>query len=356
MKIINICLETHDLDYATALSKSLLQHSKFFSIKFNRSHEDDKEWDLLLTDDMTIAAERTVYLTEDPSLESMNVDDGRYILYKYQQVSRISNMLRFAHSDFSKSEMISDETVQTNIISICSSSGGSGCTSVAMGICQELARFHGKKVLYISLEEFESTDTYFPESMFHNDNITKYLYAILFSNGRVSCIPEEYMLEDEYGIFAFRPVRGRNPLRALTGNEFLQFINHITREKIFTDLILDCGNGLDDTIVSAYQISSNICHVFGKSPNYNRRANYLFAVRNKVEKTNLLGLLNVFNKYSESEKYAAESIPESDQTTFVIEDEPTSFESVNGRKIVSVDKVFGQGIRQLVQHLVLSGK
>lgn len=354
MKTINICITTKDPDYDVALSRSLLQNSKHFSISVHQIKQDHHEWDLLLTDDMNTSNERTVYLADDPALESISEENNCYILYKYNQVGHISNILRLAHSSFSNSVMATDDTAQTNIICICSASGGTGCTSVAMGISQELSRFHGKKVLYISLEEFNSTDKYFPEVKYEANNINKYLYMILNKSDRKGHVSQGYMQEDEYGIFTFHPARGRNPLRELTGNEFIHFINHITKEKVFTDLILDCGNGLDDSILSAYQLSNINCIVTGKNPDFNRRNNYLMTVSNRIASRDSLGFLSVFNMFTEYEEEIADFIKENEKVHVIIEEDSTSFDVTDGRTVISLDKTFGKGIRDLVKCIALS--
>jgi len=354
MKTINICIATKDSDYDVALSRSLLLNSKRFTISVHQTNRDIQEWDILLTDDMSTSNERTIYLTDDPAFEDINAENNRYILYRYQPVGYISKILRLAHSGFSKSIMPTDDTEQTNIICICSSSGGTGCTSVALGISQELSRFHSKKVLYISLEEFESTDKYFPEVQFEANNINKFLYLILNNRHRIGLVSQGFMREDEYGVFAFRPAKGRNPLRELTGSEFVYFINHITKEKTFTDLILDCGSGLDDSILSAYQLSTTIFNVAGKNPDFNRRNNYLLTVSSRIPSRDALGILNIFNKYTEDEAEISDFLKEAEKVDLIIEEDSTSFGIINGRTVIFLDKMFGKGIRDVVKRLSIA--
>jgi len=355
MKTINVYLETKDFDYSTALAKSLQQHSKYFSIQIGKQEKESKDWDIYLTDDMNAFEQKIVYLTEDPKLATVNEENSCYILHKYQHVGHISNILRLAHSDYSQSELLSDETEHTNIISICASCGGAGCTSIALGICQELTRFHGKKVLYISLEEFVTTTNNFQDAYPVSNNIAKYVYSILNKRNCCTYAPAGYMMKDDYGIFAFYPTRGRNPLCELSRNEFIQFINHITSEKLFTDLVLDCGNGLGDAVVSALQLSAHIFHISGKRPDAHRRANYLSTVGNRMAIEDSTGIHEVLNFFVTPEPEDGEPLIETKIQLLTIEEDPTSFEVVNGRKVVSLDKMFGQGIRDLTQHLMLPG-
>lgn len=353
MKTINVYLETRDSDYSTALAKSLQQHSKFFSIQLSNPDMEHKEWDIFLTDDMKASQQKIVYLTEEPAQATINEENSCYILHKYQHVGYISNILRLAHSDYSKSEMLSDETEHINIISFCSSSGGVGCTSISLGVCQELTRFHGKKVLYISLEEFMSSTNYFQGSNLKANNIAKYVYAIQNNKSYCNYTSAGYMSRDDYGIFAFYPARGRNPMCELVGNEFIKLINHIASEKMFTDLVLDCGNGLGDTVVSAFQLSTHIVHITGKNPDTHRKANYLCTVANRIAASDSTGIHEVFNFYVTPEPEDGESLTETKKQYLTIEEDPGSFGTINGISVVSLDKMFGQGIRELAQHLIL---
>jgi MinD-like ATPase involved in chromosome partitioning or flagellar assembly len=353
MKTINVYLDTNDSDYNLALAKSLLQHSKCFTIQADSPQMEQEEWDIYLTDNMNASAERIVYLTEEPSLATVNEETSCYILHKYQHIGYISNILRLAHSDYSKSEMLSDETENANIICICATSGGTGCTSVSLGLCQELTRFHGKKVLYISLEEFESTLTHFPDAHHEANNITKLVYSILNLNGGCNSTPAAYISKNDFGVSAFHPARGRNPLRDLTGNEFIKFINHITKEKLFTDLVLDCGNGLDSSILSAFQLSAGIYHVTGKNPDHNRKSTYLRTVANRLTTKNATGIMDVHNFYVENEVEDGSPLIDDRKHKLTIEQDYSSFDIINECYVISLDKMFGQGIRNLAQHVIL---
>lgn len=359
MKTINLYLDTNDLDYSTAFSKSLLQHSKFFSIQIANpkfAQPEQYEWDIYLTDNMNSTAQKVVFMTEEPGLTTINEENSCYIIYKYQHIGQIANLLRLAHCNYSKTELLSDETEQSNIIGVCSSSGGTGCTSIALGICQELTRFYGKKTLYISMEEFESTGSYFPNSCDETNNLTRFIYGMIHKDANRSRTPLGYMIKDDYGVYAFHPASGRNPLRELNENEFIQFINRITAEKYFTDLIIDCGNGLDNSIVSALQLSSSILHVTGKIPSIQRKENYLRTLENRLATNSTTDIIEVINYYGSDEVDGMESMVEAKITELTIEEDFSSFSDLNGHKVISLDKMFGQGIRDLVQHVILPCK
>jgi hypothetical protein len=368
MKTINICLITKDPEYSMALSRSLQQYSKAFSLEIGsiqqgglvgklRQQQGKKtyeinDYDILLTDDMDASAERAVYLATDPASSWSDEESKIFIIYKYQYVGSISNIIRLAHSAYSNTEMCSNETEKTNIISICGSNGGSGCTTIALGVCQELARFNRKKVLYLCMEEFESTSAYFSEAKPKANNITRYLYSMLHTSEASSRTPEGYVVSDEYGVSTFIPAKGRNPLRDLTCREFVLFINQITKNGIYSDLVLDCGNGLDDSIVSAFQLSTWICHVIGKSTDVSRGELYRMTVGNRCEMKDFTKWLDVYNLWKDSGEEETESLRGSTKEKLIIPEDPSSVYFENGRRHITIDKVFGQGIHALTARLI----
>ena len=345
MKTINLCLLINEPEYSTALSISLLTNYKYFSIET----DNNLPFDILLTDDMKLTEERAVFLTEDPTNERVDEEGKIFVLYKYQHIGRISNILRLAYSVFANDEIMTEEIEKTNIVSICSSDGGVGCTSVALGISQELARFHGKQVLYLNLEEFESTAFYFPDANGGSNNISRFIYTLLYSQNGENRSPIGYLVKDGYGISTFRPAKGRNPLRDLNDNEFVKFMKQILKENVYTDLIVDCGNGVDESIISALSLSGHVFYVMGKSTNSDRMKAYLRTVSNRGEALDKSIWSHVYNFYWEQEK--PENINQNDYETVIykIRDAESSFERMNGQINISIDKDFGQGVRQIVE-------
>jgi len=357
MKTINIVLATTDLDYGEALSRSLQLYNRYFSIRLTKSAPSEdiignrSDYDILLTDQFETTAPRIVYLTSDPDAVKTDERKQMFSVYKYQPASQIAAILRLAHSSFSKTEIVTDETEQTNIVCIGSSSGGSGCTAIALAICQELVRFHGKIILYISLEEFESTADYFPAGNQETNNISRYLYSILKHPDEVKITPQGYMLQDDYGIKAFHPAKGRNPLRELLEGEFGKFITHITKEKCFSHIVIDCGNGFDNCIRSAFRLSKTIVHVEGKSTCDTRQKSYINTVASCCGGLEADELLNVRNFYLEPEENDLSIEQDTTIKILTIEEDPGSFEVLDGRRFISLDKAFGAGIREIADRL-----
>jgi hypothetical protein len=281
MKKISILLWTKDTEYGSALAMSLNNLSKRFSIRMVQACDESCEalekgdYDLVLTDDMSKPIPKSVYLTEDYPSQRIQAERWIFVVYKYQPAGSIAKVLRMAHSVFSGTGMASDEALRCNIVTICSPTGGSGCTTVTLGICQELKRFHQCEVLYVSLEEFESTADYFPSTGFPSVNITRYLYLLLNHENTKDLDPESCMCQNEYGVYAFQPAMGRNPLRELDCWAFTQFINRIAEKSIFSYIVIDCGSGFDEAVKAAMQLSGEVCCLTSRSTPSHRISSYM---------------------------------------------------------------------------------
>jgi MinD-like ATPase involved in chromosome partitioning or flagellar assembly len=163
-----------------------------------------------------------------------------------------------------------------------------------------------------------------------------------------SCI-----MQDEYGVSTFVPSKGRNPLRELEGRDFIKFINHVTQEMSCSELVLDCGTGLDAAIVSALELSTKVCHVSGRNKDRNRKDAYLRTVSHRLGQSELFEMIEVLNFYDEPAPDSEELGKQVDKNVIIIDEDPASFTELNGHRFISLDKNFGLGIRQIADRLAI---
>jgi hypothetical protein len=356
MRTIKICLAFNEADYSTALAMSLMRVNRFLSI----GEYAKESYDLLLTDDPTLAADQMVYFTDEQMEEKIDEDKKIFIVYKYQPSGRISKILKLAYSLYSEMEMLSQNCEEANIISVCSSTGGTGCTSVAMGLCMELSRFHQQRVLYLNLEEFESTGMFFGEDCGGLQNITGYLYRVVYEQGGKIPSVVGYLTQNEHDIYAFRPSRGRNPLRELNESEFVKFMNAVLKEGLFSHVIVDCGTGMDDAIISAMRLSSKVCHLSSKSSHQTRTQTYLQTAKHKTGATDQENWVFVSNfqhmPYADLEdnlffKDETGNENQTETSGFKIPTDASSFAMIDGHMKIEMDKWFGNGVRNLLANI-----
>lgn len=344
MRTIQLCLAMNETDYGMSLARSLIQISRFFYI----GDQPMESYDLILTDDLSMSADKMVFFTDEQADEIVDINRKIFIIYKYQHAGQISKILNLAHSLFSETELISEHCEAATIISVCASAGGVGCTSIAMGLCLELAKFQGQRVLYLCLEEFESTTMFFPGAGMETPNIVGYLYRLLKGSQDKNPSVTGYLLQNEFAVFAFRPSPGRNPLRELNESDFIKFINAVLGEGIFSHVIVDCSNGMDEAISAAMKLSSKVCHVAADSVYHLRMQSYLqnalFRAGDAVKDDWIF--VNNFPKYTYDNWDLTPDNAE--ETDIMIPFDSSSFKNIDGRMMIMTDKLFGRSIQNLL--------
>lgn len=358
MDTITMHIIMKDFEYGRAFARGLQMQSRYFSViqeepcNFNIAQVN--EGSLVVCDDDNVeelVKAGCVILTEKKSDAIICEESKIFRIYKYQKVSDIARLLRLAYRIHYGKEVISQETEDTTIISIFAVEGGAGCTSIALGVCQELRRFHGKKVLYISLEEFVSTGDYFLTTL-DNLGIKHYLYLLLHKPNEVCITPDGYMTSDEYGVSSFYYPLGRNPLRQLKETEYVRFMNHIVNNSDFTHIVVDCGNGMDHAIQTNLAISSSCGFVCRKLTNEYRKDGYFLLNQNEKRETIFKEPVVIHNFYEEVDTDEFEPITnENNDDCFVFKDY-ASFETQNNKINILLDRNFGEGIREVTNRLI----
>lgn len=236
MEIITICVACKDDEYGEAIKEALVRNYDGFIVRLwdcNKS----LDCDIILTDELSRNGSNCVYLTEKLS----QGDSSNAMFYKYGNVRELAGKLLTVYSNRTGRKIVNRANRETKVFSVISAEGGTGCTTVSLALAQELIRFHGKKIMYISLETFPSTADYFQVNK--DCGMREYVYHILKGNfERCSCI-EDFVVKDDYGIETFRVFNERNPVLELRGEEFATLLGFLVDMNRYDFIIIDCGNG-----------------------------------------------------------------------------------------------------------------
>lgn len=286
---IQLLLVTDDCEYGRAFGKAMLHISsqifvdvlgkrEFFSKSKECSGEDEERSrvesaDLILWDGNEAEGAyggRIVMISEDPAMAVKNFAGKKFCIYKYSPAQCIAASLFEIYSSLTGKHAANIKRHEVRMLAFSSWSGGSGCTTLAMSVAQELCRFQGRKVLYLSFEEVESTG----EFMENTDGVKGagvYLYH-LFKPDRLKRIStadmhadypaiEGYIVRDGFGVEAFAPAAGRNPLKNLTDEELDVFIASIIDSGRYDAVIMDLGSCISGVSLSCMEMSEKICMV-----------------------------------------------------------------------------------------------
>ncbi len=267
MEVITILFVTNDLDYAEAFCDCITAENKsilltVLSEKAFKEYRKLEQFHLIVLDFM-ISEQRGdfVRLTEVKKEAEVESSYSQKDLYRYDTAENLSNRLAFLYCLKTGNTFIRPMKGSGTIIFFCSASGGTGKTSVTLGLAQDLARFHGKRVLYINYEELESTNQYFKVQ--EEKTLSAYLYYAEVGN-EFNKWTEAFTVSNEYGIRAFSASKGRNPLKLLNVQELAKFLEWIQKEASFDYILIDGDNSLKEETLWLISICDNFCTVNGE--------------------------------------------------------------------------------------------
>ena len=280
MENIVIGIVSADQDYAKALGLSLLSVCDDFLIKYYETNNFISDWnerditdqfDLILWDGREVEdtyGGKLILLAEKASLVKKDFHEKNFSLYKYSGASAITSELFEIYSCLTGRGTVFIRKDTVSLIAFGSWEGGAGCTTVTLAVAQELCRFHGDRILIVSLETIESTSKHFgyvPEIK----SIGEYLYRVLpeaiisddADTEKTAPFFESYIVKDLYGIEAFAPSRGKNPLSELTEEDIQKFIATVIDSGRYDAVLIDMGTCLSKAAVAVMEMANKICFV-----------------------------------------------------------------------------------------------
>lgn len=354
MENIKLAVITPDREYGRALGLALVDVYKNFTVTLYQNtpvHKELESFDLILREQEE-CGENIICLAEKPSMADKDFENRQFRLYKYSNVRQLAGELLFIYTFLTGRKAIPIKNQDTKIAVFGAAEGGVGCTSAAVAFAQDLRRFHNKKVLYISMEELESTLEYmepFPEGR----SISQYLYY-LFNDDSRERFPfiESFLVFDYYGVDAFLPSPGRNVLKSLSAEEMQYFISAAMDTGRYDFLVVDAGCSLDKSTLCCYEMANYICLVTrDHTGTYKeeRMMEYLLFLKGEQ-----LGgrMARVVNHYQEQEEEEEESLKTREDagllyTVCRLPEDPESFAAEQGIKMIRSDGAFGKTIGQI---------
>ncbi len=332
MENIRIALITKDKEYGRALGLALVDVYRNFTVTLFNSvpvHNELDTMDIVLSDiseDYEICG-KNIFLTEKNSQVDRNYEEGYFCVYKYSNVRQLAGELLFIYSAVTGRKAAPIRNVNAKIIVFGAVEGGCGCTSAAMGFARELRRFHEKKVMYLSLEELESTTNYM-EQFSEGKSVSDYLYYLLNSTADDKFpFLESYILVDEFGVEAFVPSPGRNVMKSLSPEEMQFFIGAVLDTGGYDMMIIDAGCSLEKSILTCYEMANNIFLVSSRE--------------NKIKEGRFIEYL----MYSKGEKVSDRVV----QVELPLD--PESFTIQGNIRNIKPEGVFGKKIKEMTDSI-----
>ncbi|MDO4176162.1 MAG: hypothetical protein Q4D99_01625 [Bacillota bacterium] len=281
MENLKLAIVSEDLAYNRALAMSIASSCRNLSVDTFSSKAFVKAWseyegkgtyydryDVILWAGDEISdsyGDNIVYLADKASLTNKDYANNRFCIYRYSTAHTIIAAIFDIYSHLTGRNAFFMKKSNTRLLGFASSRGGSGCTTVAMAVGQELCRFHGKKVMYLTMEDVESTECFAAGGTVAK-SVGEFLYRLLGREGiapgcEAGKIPflESYVVSSVFGIEAFAPTRGKNPLRELKADDMQKFLATLMDCGRYDAIVLDLSSCLTEAGIAAMRLADKIC-------------------------------------------------------------------------------------------------
>lgn len=281
MESLLVAVVSEDREYNKALAGALASVCRDLLVRTFSSRRFVKEWseyrgrgtycdtfDIILWAGDEISGsygDNIIFLADKTSMTGKNYEANRFALYRYAAVSVIAADIFdiYAHLTGRSAFFTKKQNVRT--FGFASARGGTGCTSIAMAVARELCRFYGKRVMYMSFEDIESVYG-FMSGHAEKKNIGEFLYRLLGRAGdkagrdrdRMPFL-DSYVMRDAFGIEAFVPARGKNPLRELGREDADIFLAAVMGCGRYDVIVFDFASCVTEASFHAMSLAEKIC-------------------------------------------------------------------------------------------------
>ncbi len=342
MGSVQIKISIKDYEYAVALAKALSCHYSEFHLKIRNAEENADDWDILLVDGDK--KEKCKKMREDPNVLGLcnywpkKTKEG--FIYRYSGVVEISSRILIAYGE--KSGKCLKDRPSGKIFGFTGAAGGVGKTVITIAVARELALSYNSNILYISLEEAESTSMYFPNDM-GKVNLSDYLYYI-FTNKEGSIDLRAFVLSDSYGVDGFRPCWSLNELRELSPDEISVFFNTIINK--YEYVLVDFGGHPWEATRLLCSLCTKIILIDDSGPLSLLRNQSLLRFCDSGKGNAFTDkIIAVHNKWTE------ESHVKDKKNEFFIEKDEESFQIKGNMIEIDIHNRFGMGVKKLAEEI-----
>ena len=291
MIIVNIDLK--DKEFEKRLSRAL---SGSFTVNLS---ENGSDGNILITDydAKSPCSEGAIYLADSRAV------CGDNIVYRFESAEHICKKVLYEYcryyDDYTKLALGSP----CGITGVCSARGGTGCSSIAIGIAQEMQRARKQQVLYISLDMIPFS----PAEAECEMNINRLLFNFFTRGFRKEDLTACLSL-DEYRVSYLNYVRPYNKLLQLQDREFVKFISTVAESGLFTHIVLDIGSGIGGIYDSAISLCSNIVKVSDESSDICMKDSVYEAHIRGLAAGSVISAVNKFTVHDDDETAASDAV------------------------------------------------
>lgn len=237
------------------------------------------------------------YLVDSPSVKMVNDEPA---ICKYQKIELTYKQILAIYSD--KAGVISDfdeESDKAKIITFFSVSGGAGSSSMAAACAKRLA-FTGKKTLYLNLELFGSSDTFFEaEGQFDMSDI---IYTLKSKKTNIALKLESCVKQDSSGVYFYSSPKLVLDMLEISKDDITVLLDEASSMGTFDVIVVDIDFFMKQDYLDIYRKANSIVVVGDGSEISNRKTESVYAALATMESGNENSIIEkmciVYNKFS----------------------------------------------------------
>lgn len=262
--------------------------------------------------DLKAIPERTAfaYLVDSPSLETVN---NKRTVCKFQKADLIYKeaLSLYSENPTNVTGFKSAGDGDTSVISYYSCSGGCGSSTVAAACCINLAS-KGKRVLYLNLEHFGTSQTFFNAT--GSFTLSDVIFALKSKKSNLTLKLESAVRKDQSGVFFYEACRNPLDIFEMTSDEIRRLIVELKSSGNYDFIIIDTDVQLDTSAINIMSYSNSMIFVSDGSEVANikfKRAYNAMTIIEEQQKISLIQKIIVMNnKFHPTTSKANEEIPD----------------------------------------------
>lgn len=247
------------------------------------------------------------YFVDSPDVESVN---GQRAICKFQKIDLIYKQILSLYAE--KANNISDFKMgddTTRVVAFTSPSGGVGCSTLAAACALHYAA-QGKKVLYLNLERYGSSDRFFSgEGQFDMSDV---IFAIKSKKSNLALKLESCVKVDVRGVQFFSETKNAMDMLELENEECAQLISELRISGTYEYIILDLDFMVGKDMLSLYHKADRLILVGDGSDISNgkilRAYQVLSTLEAKIEAPLASKASLIYNKFSSKTSTVLEGI------------------------------------------------
>lgn len=181
---------------------------------------------------------------------------GYPAIKKYQSGQRLCEEILNIYKSENNEKLEEDKDEKCSIVTIYSPVGGVGKSTIAISLAMRLKEIR-KKVLYLNLEDLQSTEAYFNCNT--NKNMSDLLYFVKERDNDFKGEVQEILMEDTgTGINYFAPVDSALDVEGLVQEDMKFMLNEMSSSKLFDYIIIDLSSKFNSSYKMLLELSSRV--------------------------------------------------------------------------------------------------